>query len=344
MQTEEQNINEEQELYENYRIEVEKGQKILRIDKYLMMRIEGTSRNKIQTAAKAGCVKVNNAVVKSNYRVKGGDIIQIFLTRPPQEIEIIPQDIPIDIVYEDEDLVVVNKPANMVVHPGYGNYYGTLLNALTFHFEKNHKEEGEAPKPLLVHRIDKDTTGLLLVAKNEYAQTFLSKQFFEHTTQRQYIAIVWGDFQQDEGTIEGNIGRSLKDRKIMDIFPDGEHGKSAITHYKVQQRFGYITRVMCQLETGRTHQIRAHMKYIGHPLFGDKTYGGDKVLKGTTFSKYKQFVENCFQILPRQALHAATIGFIHPKSGEKMSFTSDLPQDMQTVIDRWTQYTNNSKQ
>lgn len=344
MQFDELNNNDELELYENFRIEVDKGQSLLRIDKYLMLRIEGTSRNKIQMAAKTNCIKVNNNVVKSNYRVKPGDVIQVFLTTPPQTIEIIPQDIPLNIVYEDEDLIVVNKPANMVVHPGYGNYTGTLLNALTFHFQNQNTKEGETPKPLLVHRIDKDTTGLLLVAKNEYSQTYLAKQFFDHTTERQYNAIVWGDFQEEEGTIEGNIGRSLRDRKVMDIFPDGEHGKPAITHYKVIKRFGYISQVQCKLETGRTHQIRAHMKHIGHPLFGDKTYGGDKILKGTTFSKYKQFVDNCLQILPRQALHAATIGFTHPTTEERMSFSSELPEDMQTIIERWTKYSNGSKE
>lgn len=338
MQEETQNVNDERELYENFRIEVEKGKTLLRIDKYLMSRIEGTSRNKIQTAAKADCIKVNDKPVKSNYRVKPGDVIQLFLTTPPQSIEIVPQDIPIDVVYEDDDVIVVDKPSSMVVHPGYGNYSGTLLNALTFHFRNQKNKEGETPKPLLVHRIDKDTTGLLLVAKNEYAQTFLAKQFFEHSIERKYTALVWGDVCEDECTIEGNIGRSLKDRKIMTVFPDGEHGKPAITHYTVLQRFGYISEIQCRLETGRTHQIRVHMKSIGHPLFGDKTYGGDQILKGTTFSKYKQFVANCFQILPRQALHASTIGFLHPTSGERMLFSSQLPEDMQTVIDKWTTY------
>ncbi|MBO5963053.1 MAG: RluA family pseudouridine synthase [Bacteroidales bacterium] len=344
MQVEDTINNDELSLYENYRIEVDKGQSLLRIDKFLMARLEGTSRNKIQMAARANCIKVNDNAVKPNYRVKPGDVIQVFLTSPPQTIEIIPQDIPLNIVYEDEDLVVVNKPANMVVHPGYGNYTGTLLNALTFHFQDQKDKTGETPKPLLVHRIDKDTTGLLLVAKNEYSQTYLAKQFFDHTTERQYTAIVWGDFQEESGTIEGHIGRSLRDRKVMDIFPDGEHGKPAITHYNVIKRFGYISQVQCKLETGRTHQIRAHMKHIGHPLFGDKTYGGDKILKGTTFSKYKQFVDNCLQILPRQALHAATIGFTHPTTGERMSFSSELPEDMQTIINRWTTYVSGNKE
>lgn len=343
MQEETQNVNDERELYENFRIEVEKGKTLLRIDKYLMSRIEGSSRNKIQTAAKAECIKVNDKPVKSNYRVKPGDVIQLFLTTPPQSIEIVPQDIPIDVVYEDDDVIVVNKPSSMVVHPGYGNYSGTLLNALAFHFQNQKNKEGETPKPLLVHRIDKDTTGLLLVAKNEYSQTFLAKQFFEHSIERKYTALVWGDVSEEEGTIEGNIGRSLKDRKVMTVFPDGEHGKPAVTHYNVLQRFGYISEIQCRLETGRTHQIRVHMKSIGHPLFGDRTYGGDQILKGTTFSKYKQFVANCFQILPRQALHASTIGFLHPTSGERMLFSSQLPEDMQTVINKWTTYMNGSK-
>jgi 23S rRNA pseudouridine1911/1915/1917 synthase len=338
---EEQNIQEEQELYENYRVVVDKGQSLLRIDKYLVDRIEGASRNKIQLAIKADCVKVNDKTVKVNYRVKPGDLIQVFLTTEPREIEIIPQNIPIDIVYEDEDVIVVNKPASMVVHPGYGNYTSTLLNALTYHFQQN--ESGEV-KPLLVHRIDKDTTGLLLVAKNEYAQTFLAKQFFDHTTERKYTALVWGDLKEEEGTIEGNIGRSLKDRKVMAVFPDGDYGKTAITHWKVLKRFGYVTLVECQLETGRTHQIRAHMRYVGHPLFADATYGGDQILKGTTFSKYKQFINNCFQIISRQALHATTIGFLHPTKLERMNFSSTLPQDMKDVIEKWEAYTTANKQ
>jgi 23S rRNA pseudouridine1911/1915/1917 synthase len=338
---EEQNIQEEQELYENYRVVVDKGQSLLRIDKYLVDRIEGASRNKIQLAIKADCVKVNDKTVKVNYRVKPGDLIQVFLTTEPREIEIIPQNIPIDIVYEDEDVIVVNKPASMVVHPGYGNYTSTLLNALTYHFQQNESDE---VKPLLVHRIDKDTTGLLLVAKNEYAQTFLAKQFFDHTTERKYTALVWGDLKEEEGTIEGNIGRSLKDRKVMAVFPDGDYGKTAITHWKVLKRFGYVTLVECQLETGRTHQIRAHMRYVGHPLFADATYGGDQILKGTTFSKYKQFINNCFQIISRQALHATTIGFFHPTKLERMNFSSTLPQDMKDVIEKWEAYTTANKQ
>ena len=337
---EEQALQEEQELYENYRVVVDKGQSLLRIDKYLVDRIEGTSRNKIQLAIKADCVKVNDKTVKVNYRVKPGDLIQVFLTTEPREIEIIPQNIPIDIVYEDEDVIVVNKPASMVVHPGYGNYKSTLLNALTYHFQNSNTPD---VKPLLVHRIDKDTTGLLLVAKNEYAQTFLAKQFFEHTTERKYTALVWGDLKEGEGTIEGHIGRSLKDRKVMAVFPEGDYGKMAITHWRVLKKFGYVTLVECQLETGRTHQIRAHMRYIGHPLFADATYGGDQILKGTTFSKYKQFINNCFQIINRQALHATTVGFLHPTKLTRMNFTSELPQDMLSVIEKWESYTTNNK-
>ena len=305
-----------------------------------MDRLEQTSRNKIQQAAKADCIKVNDKPVKPNYKVKPGDIVQIFLPTAPRDIEIIPQDIPLNIVYEDEDLIVVNKQPEMVVHPGYGNYTGTLLNALTFHFQDQKDKEGNLVRPLMVHRIDKNTTGLLLIAKNEVSQTILAKQFYDHSVQRTYNALVWGDFDQIEGTIEGNIGRSLKDRKIMQVFPDGEYGKTAITHWKVLFRFGYITLIQCRLETGRTHQIRAHMKYIGHPLFNDETYGGDQIIKGTTYSKYKQFVQNCFKLLPRQALHATTLGFIHPITKENLFFESNLPEDMKNVIEKWEHYIN----
>lgn len=331
---------EENELFENYRIEVDKGQSLLRIDKFLMDRIEQTSRNKIQQAAKADCIRVNDKPVKPNYRVKPGDIVQIFLPTAPREIEIIPQDIPLDIVYEDEDLIVVNKQSEMVVHPGYGNYTGTLLNALTFHFQNQKDSQGNPIRPLMVHRIDKNTTGLLLVAKNEVSQTILAKQFYDHSIERTYTAIVWGDFDQMEGTITGNIGRSLKDRKIMQVFPQRDYGKEAITHWKVLFRFGYITLIQCKLETGRTHQIRAHMKYIGHPLFNDQTYGGDQIIKGTTYSKYKQFVQNCFKLLPRQALHATTLGFIHPTTKKEMFFETPLPEDMLMVKEKWENYIN----
>jgi 23S rRNA pseudouridine1911/1915/1917 synthase len=328
------------ELYEHFRFVVDKGQALLRIDKYLMNRIESASRNKIQNAAKAGNILVNNKPVKPNYKVKPDNIISIVLAYPPKEIEIIPQDIPLNILYEDEDILIVNKEAGMVVHPGYGNWDGTLVNALLYHlqnlsFKKSHDEQ-----VFLAHRIDKNTSGILLVAKNELVQAKLAKEFFDHTVERKYVALVWGNFIEDEGTIEGHIGRSLKNRKVMTVFPDGEYGKEAITHYRVLKRFGYVTLVECKLETGRTHQIRAHFKYIKHPLFNDETYGGDQILKGTTFTKYKQFIQNCFKILPRQALHAKSLGFKHPISGKYLSFDSELPKDMKTVIEKWEQYSN----
>lgn len=328
-------IEQENELYEHFRFVVDKGQSLLRIDKYLMDRIQNVSRNKIQKAAQEGYIKVNGAEVKSSYKVKGEDIIQIFLTTEPRDIEIIPENIPLDIVYEDEDFIIVNKPSGMVVHPAYGNYTGTLVNALTYHFNDEYGEGNVTP--LLVHRIDKDTTGLLVVAKNESAQTFLAEQFFYHTTKRTYTALVWGDFAEDEGVVDKNIGRDPKDRKRMAVVGEGD-GKSAITHYKVLERFGYVTLIECRLETGRTHQIRVHLKSIGHPLFGDMTYGGDQILKGTTFNKYKQFVTNLFCILPRQALHATTLGFKHPRTKEDVFFSSFLPSDMQQVIEKWRNY------
>lgn len=332
--------DESEGLFENYRIVVDKGQSLLRIDKFLMDRLEQTSRNKIQQAAKADCIRVNDKAVKSNYKVHPGDVVQLFLPTAPREIEIIPQDIPLNIVYEDDDIIVVNKQSEMVVHPGYGNYTGTLLNALTFHLQGKIDSEGNQIRPLMVHRIDKNTTGLLLIAKNEVAQTYLAKQFYDHSVERTYNAIVWGDFDEMEGTIEGHIGRSIKDRKVMQVFPDGEYGKNAITHWKVLFRFGYVTLIQCNLETGRTHQIRAHMKYVRHPLFNDDTYGGDQIIKGTTYSKYKQFVQNCFKLLPRQALHAKTLGFIHPTTKKLIQFDSKIPEDMQSVIDKWEAYIN----
>jgi len=332
---EEQN---EQELFEHFRFDVDPGQKLIRIDKFLFGKIENISRNRIQNAAKAGNILVNGKAVKSSYKVKPADVISIVMSQPPREYEVIPQDIPINIIYEDEDIIVVNKEAGMVVHPGYNNYEGTLVNALRYHIDQQYPNHGPEIEANLVHRIDKNTSGILLVAKNELAQAKLGKQFFDHSIERKYIALVWGDFQEDKGRIEGHIGRSLKDRLQMTVFPDGEYGKHAVTHYKVIERLGYVSVVECQLETGRTHQIRAHMRYIGHPLFNDATYGGDKILKGTTFTKYKQFVQNCFKLLPRQALHAKSLGFIHPTTGEKMFFDSDLPQDMQSVIEKWRDY------
>lgn len=332
-----------EELYENYKVIVDKGQSPLRIDKYLMVRIENASRNKIQQAARADCIKVNNKSVKPNYKVKPNDLIQIFLNTEPRDIEIVPQNIPLDIVYEDQDLIIVNKPKNMVVHPAYGNYDGTLVNALEYYFQHSCSEsDQQETHPLLVHRIDKDTTGLLVVAKNENAQTLLAKQFYYHTIERTYTALVWGDLAQDSGTIDLNVARDPKDRKRMATFDDPTIGKHAVTHYKVLKRFGYTTLIECRLETGRTHQIRVHFKSIGHPLFNDATYGGDRILKGTTFSKYRQFILNCFALLPRQALHATTIGFEHPGTKENVLFGSALPSDMQQVIDKWERYTENN--
>lgn len=332
-------INEEgNELYEHHNVVADPGQTILRIDKFLQYHIANTSRNKIQQAARAGNILVNKKTVKPNYKVKPGDEVSVVLTWPPKEVEIFPQDIPLNIVYEDDDLMVVNKPAGLVVHPGHGNWDGTLLNALAHYFKANNKNV-ENGFGYLVHRIDKNTSGLLLVAKTEESQTKLAKQFFDHTVERAYEALVWGDFETESGTIEGHIGRSLKDRRVMTVFADGEYGKEAISHYKVLQRFGYITLVECKLETGRTHQIRAHFKHIGHPLFNDERYGGDEILKGTTFTKYKQFIQNCFKIIPRQSLHARSIGFIHPTTAKEMFFRSELADDMNEVILKWKNYT-----
>jgi 23S rRNA pseudouridine1911/1915/1917 synthase len=330
--------SEEQELYEHYRFVVDRGQGLLRIDKYVTSRIENASRNKIQIAARAGNILVNDQPVKSNYKVKPGDVISIVMAHPPREIELIPQDIPINALYEDDDIIVINKEAGLVVHPGYGNYTGTLVNALVFHFGNLPRQNDEDIKPGLVHRIDKNTSGILLVAKSELAQTRLAKLFFDRKIDRIYNALVWGDLPEAEGTITGHIGRSLKNRKVMDVFPDGAFGKPAITHYRVLERFGYVTLVECKLETGRTHQIRAHFQHIGHPLFNDETYGGDRILKGTTFTKYKQFVNNCFNIIPRHALHAKTLGFKHPTTGKPMFFDSELPDDLRQVLDKWRNY------
>ena len=336
--------NDDGELYEHYRIVVDKGQALLRIDKFLMARIEGASRNKIQNAAKAQCILVGGKAVKQNYRVKPLDVISVLLPNPPREIEITPEDIPLDIVYEDDDVLVVDKQAGLVVHPGFGNFDGTLLNALAFYYQGKTDREGNAITPYLAHRIDKNTSGLIILAKNEMAQTVLAKQFFDHTIERKYNALVWGDFDEDEGTIVGNIGRSPKDRKVMTVFPEGsENGKHAVTHWRVIERFGYVTLVECVLETGRTHQIRAHMKHIGHPLFNDEAYGGDQILKGTTFSKYKQFVTNCFQLMPRQALHAVVLGFEHPATHKHMHFESPYPADFASVVDKWRKYVANGK-
>ncbi|WP_353779354.1 RluA family pseudouridine synthase [Winogradskyella sp. 3972H.M.0a.05] len=334
---EDQSINPD-DLYEHYSFVAEKGQQPLRIDKYLMNFIENATRNKIQAAAKSGNIFVNDVPVKSNYKVKANDVIRVLFEHPPHEYLLVGEDIPIDIVYEDDDLLVVNKPAGMVVHPGHGNYSGTLINGLIFHFENLPKNSSD--RPGLVHRIDKDTSGLLVVAKTEDAMNHLSNQFAEKTSEREYVALVWGNVDEEQGTVEGNIGRHPKNRLQNTVFEgdDAYKGKPAVTHYKVLERFGYVTLVSCRLETGRTHQIRVHMKHIGHTLFNDERYGGEKILKGTTFSKYKQFVENCFKILPRQALHAKTLGFEHPSTGKWMSFTSELPEDIQNCIAKWRDY------
>lgn len=328
---------EEQDLYEHFNIVVDKGQSLLRIDKFLMTRIENASRNRVQNAIDAGNVLVNNNTVKASYKVKPADEISIVFPHPPRDTEVYPEDIPLDIVYEDDDLLIVNKPAGMVVHPGYNNYNGTLVNALAFHFEQLPTLPGNAGRPGLVHRIDKDTSGLLLISKNEMTMTKLAKQFFDHTITRKYLALVWGDIEQD-GTVQGYIGRSLKNRIIMDVYDEEEKGKWSVTHYKVLERLGYVTLLSCQLETGRTHQIRAHMKHIHHPLLNDANYGGDKILKGTTFAKYKQFVQNCFDLMPRQALHAQTLGFIHPTTKEYMEFEAPLPPDFDAVLNKWRNY------
>ncbi len=328
----------QQELFEHYRFTVAPGQSLLRIDKYLSYRIENTSRTRIQDAANAGNILVNNIPVKPNYRVKPDDLIQVVLPNPPRDIELIPQNIPLDILFEDEDVVVVNKAPGMVVHPAYGNYTGTLVNALMWHFKDLPLFSSGDLRPGLVHRIDKDTSGILVIAKNELALNRLSKQFFDRTTDRKYTAIVWGIPDPSEGTITGHVGRNIRDRKIMQVFPDGSQGKPAVTHYKIIENLGYISVVECKLETGRTHQIRIHFSYRGHPLFNDADYGGDRILKGTTFSKYQQFVKNCFQILPRQALHAKSLAFDHPVSGKRLSFESELPEDMRQVIERWRNY------
>ncbi len=326
----------EDELFEHFRFDVPKGQLLLRIDKFLMNLIPNATRNKIQNAATAGDIYVNDLPVKSNYKVKPLDVVRIMLSHPPFENRVDPENIPLDIVYEDDALLLINKPPGLVVHPGHGNYTGTLVNALAFHFKNLPKNSSD--RPGLVHRIDKDTSGLLVIAKTEAAMTHLAKQFENKTSEREYVAMVWGTVKEDEGTIEGNIARHVKDRMQMAVFADPEIGKPAVTHYKVLERFGYVTLVSCILETGRTHQIRVHMKHIGHPLFNDARYGGDLILKGTTFTKYKQFIDNCFKILPRQALHAKTLGFVHPTTGEMMRFNTELPQDMQDCIEKWRNY------
>jgi 23S rRNA pseudouridine1911/1915/1917 synthase len=335
---------EDQDLFEHFKLVVDKGQELIRIDKFLTARLKNASRTKIQYASDAGSVLVNAKPVKSSYKIKPGDVLSIVLPHPPREIELIPQNIPLNIVYEDNDVVVVDKEPGMVVHPAYGNYSGTLVNALIYHFstlpqsKTTISEELSVDRPGLVHRIDKNTSGILIVAKTEMAMVKLSKDFFDRNLDRRYYALVWGNVQDDKGTITGHVGRDLKNRKIMHVFPEGDYGKHAITHYRVIERFGYVTLVECKLETGRTHQIRVHMKFIGHPIFNDHEYGGNRIVKGTTFTKYKQFVENCFDICPRQALHAKTLKIKHPRTGKELSLETKLPEDMHQLLEKWRNY------
>jgi len=326
------------EMFEHFRFTVDRGQQSLRIDKFLMARMENASRTRIQNAANAGNILVNDKGVKPNYKVKPLEVITIVLPHPPRDTEVYPENIPISVVYEDHDLLVVNKEAGMVVHPGHGNFTGTLQNAVLFHLQNNSPDANPEAKPYLVHRIDKDTSGILLIAKNELAQSKLAKQFFDHTITRRYVALVWGNVDEEEGTICGNIGRDIRNRLLMSVYEDEEKGRHAVTHYKVLERFGYVTLIECRLETGRTHQIRVHFRHIGHPLFNDASYGGGEILKGTTFTKYKQFVQNCFKIIPRQALHAKSLGFIHPSSKKLITFESDYPEDFGQVINKWRDY------
>lgn len=328
-------------LFEHYRLTVDPGQSPIRIDRFLANRLDNASRSRLQAAASAGNILVNQHPVKANYKVKPNDEIRIVMDYPRRELKIIPEDIPLNIVFEDDQLIVINKPPGLVVHPGHGNYSGTLVNALAWYYKDLPLFKTEDPRPGLVHRIDKDTSGLMVIAKTENAKNKLALQFYEKTSERRYQALVWGSTKEESGTITGNIGRSLKNRQVFTVFPEGEYGKHAVTHYTTLKRIGYVSLVECKLETGRTHQIRVHMKHINHPLFNDSTYGGDQILRGTTFTKYKQFVQNCFKLLPRQALHAKTLGFVHPVTGKKMLFDSELPNDLATVINKWENYIAN---
>ena len=325
---------------ERLRFTVDKRQEPIRIDKFIMAKLEGATRNKVQNAIDDGFITVNGGAIKANYKIRPGDEIVVYETRKVESTEVVPEELPLNIIYEDDELLIINKVAGMVVHPGCGNYSGTLVNGLAWYLKKEEIDTDELPRVGLVHRIDKNTSGLLLIAKTPNAMTDLAAQFKKHTVHRRYIALVWGNVEEDEGRIEAHIGRNIRFRKIMDAFPDGEHGKEAITHYKVLERFNYVTLVELRLETGRTHQIRVHMKHIGHPLFNDETYGGDRIVKGTVFTKYKQFIDNCFKILPRHALHAKELGFRHPATKEQVMFTSELPHDMQEVIEKWRTYTS----
>ena len=335
-----QSPEQECHLYEHFRFVADKNQSLIRIDKFLTDRLPNVSRNRIQLAAEAGCILVNGEPVKSNYRIKPLETIAVVMTRPRFEVDIVPEDIPLHIVYEDDQLLIINKQAGLVVHPGHGNYQGTLLNGLAWYLKDDPQFDPDDPNLGLVHRIDKDTTGLLVIAKRPEAKTDLGWQFFQKTTQRKYIALIWGIPKNEEGRIDGNIGRDLRDRKKMTVFTDGEHGKTAVTHYRILEKFGYVSLVECRLETGRTHQIRAHMKHIGHPVFNDERYGGDQILKGLPSSNYKQFIQNCFACCPRQALHAKTLGFRHPETKNEMLFDSELPRDMTALIDKWRGYFN----
>ena len=338
------NIEEsDEQKYIHYQYTADKGQTLLRIDKFLIDRIEGVSRNKIQQAAEAGCILVNGKAVKSNYKIKPLDVVALVMDKPRIEVEITPENIPLNIVYEDSDLLVINKEPGIVVHPGHGNYSGTLLNAIAYHLKDEPNFDANDPNLGLVHRIDKDTSGLLLIAKNPTAKTFLAKQFIARTTKREYVALVWGAVGENKGKIEGNIGRDLKNRMLMRVFPDGDQGKTAITHYEIAEKLGYVTLVNCKLETGRTHQIRVHMKHIGHTIYNDERYGGNEVLRGKNASKYKQFVRNTFEDCPRQCLHAKTLGFIHPATKVEMIFNSDLPNDMLKVVEKWRNYVQNNE-
>jgi 23S rRNA pseudouridine1911/1915/1917 synthase len=329
-----------EELYERFFIKIDKGQEPLRLDKFLVARIENATRNKVQKGIEAGRVLVNGKPVQANYRIKPADEIVVYSDKEVQGEEIIPENIPLNIVFEDNEVMIINKPAGMVVHPGSGNYTGTLINGVAYYLIQQNKTINEETLPRfgMVHRIDKNTTGLIVLAKTDKAVSNLAKQFFNHTVQRRYHALVWGDVKDDQGTIVAHVGRNVKLRKLFAAYPDGEHGKEAITHYKVMERFGYVTLVECRLETGRTHQIRVHMQHIGHPLFNDDTYGGDRIVKGTVFAKYKQFVDNCFTVCTRQALHAKTIGFVHPATGQEVLFDSELADDMKQVIEKWRNY------
>ncbi len=345
MQEEQSQLNPEaadnnDELYERFSITIDKGQEPLRIDKFLMQRLENATRNKLQQAINTGMVLVNGKEIRPNYKIRPLDQVVIYSDMSPEQTDVLPEPIPLNIVYEDEHLMLINKPAGMVVHPGSGNYTGTLLNGVAWHLKqiKPDLTEESLPRFGLVHRIDKNTSGLLVLAKSDIAMRHLAKQFFDHSISRKYVALVWGDMEQDSGTIIAHVGRHQRFRKLFEAYPEGDHGKEAITHYKVLERFGYVTLVECILETGRTHQIRVHMKYLGHPLFSDDFYGGDKIVKGTVYARYKQFVDNCFAICPRQALHAKTLGFIHPGTGKEILFESELPPDITEVIDRWRNY------